>query len=134
MARLSAADARQLAADFHNLAFAVGKYRFDNWDQLSTAQRSRIEGLMWTLLNYSSDFSSQAIAITLNDLQDTLKNIKDVTSEAEQVIQRIRTFDTIIRIAAAATVLGATIASGNPSGIADALKGVYDQTACLGES
>lgn len=37
MATLSADDARQLAADFHELAVAIGHYRFDNWGQLSLA-------------------------------------------------------------------------------------------------
>ena len=126
MAQLSADNARQLAADFHDLAVAVGNYRFDNWEQLSPTQLSRLESLQWTLLNYSSDFSSQAIAITLTDLDNTLNNIKDATGKAEKAIGQIRSVDKIFRIATAATVLGAAIASGNPVGIADAVKATYN--------
>ena len=82
-----------------------------------------------TLLNYSADFSSLAITSTLSDLQSTLTNIKGATDKANEVIGKIRTFDKVIRIAAAATVLGAAIASSNPGGIADAVKAVCDATS-----
>src|ERR1019366_5645180 len=113
MPTLSEAQARELAANFHDLAVELGHYRFDNWDKLSASQRSRLEGLQWTLLNYSSDFSSEAIAITLSDLDATLKTIKGATDEAERAIKTIRTVDKVFRLAVAGTVLGAAIMSGN---------------------
>ena len=129
MATLSAADARQLAADFHELAVAIGHYRFDNWGQLSPALRSKLESSEWTLLRQSSDFSLQAMAITLSDIDATLKNIKGATDEARKAIGRIRTVDRVIRIASAATVLGAAIANGNPNGITDAVRALYDEAS-----
>lgn len=126
MPKLSADQARQLASDFHDLAFEFGHYRFDNWDSLSAAQRSKLEGLQWTLLNYSSDFSSQAMSITLQDIDATLQKIKDATDQAEKAIEDIKAVDKIFKVAVAGTVLGAAIVSGNPQGIVSAVQGMYD--------
>lgn len=61
MPNISADDARQLASDFHDLAVAIGNLEFAQWDDLTPAQRTKLDNLQWTLMNYSSDFSTQAI-------------------------------------------------------------------------
>jgi hypothetical protein len=129
MPTLSVDDIRQLAAGFHDLGVACGQYRFDNWKTLSPADQSKLEGLEWTLLNYSCDFSAEAMEQTLSYLASTLNDIKAATDQAEKAIKKIKTVDKVIKIAAAGAVLGAAIASLNPSGVADAVKGVYTAAA-----
>lgn len=126
MPTLSADQARQLAADFHDLAFALGQYRFDNWDDLSAAQRAKLGDLQWTLLNYSSDFTLQAMKITLQDVDATLQKIKGATDLAQAAIKKIQAVNKIFKVAVAGTVLGAAIVTGNATGIASALQGVAD--------
>ena len=101
MPKLSSDQAFQLANQFHDLSVAVGNERFDQWDELTPAQRKRLEDLQWTLMNYSSDFTAQAINFVVDDLQGTLAKITG----------------------ADATVLGAAIMSGNADG---ALKAAGD--------
>jgi paraquat-inducible protein B len=128
MGKLTADQARDLANQFHDLSVSVGDYRFDHWDDLTRATRDRLEDLQWTLMNYSSDFTSQAISLTLSDLQDTLDHIQRTTKKAQQVIKTIKTVDKVIRIAAAATVLAAAIMTGNAEAAIKAAEDTYEQT------
>jgi hypothetical protein len=116
MAKLSADQAFELADKFHDISVSVGNYRFDQWDKLTPSQRKRLEDLQWTLMNYSSDFVAQAINLIVDDLQGTLKKITGATSEANEAIAKIKTVSKVVVIAAAATVLGAAIMSGNADG------------------
>lgn len=130
MATLSADQAFELATRFHDISVSVGNYRFDQWDNLTESQRKRLEDLQWTLMNYSSDFVAQAINLVADDLEGTLKKITDATTEANDAIAKIETVSKVIVIAAAGTVLGAAIMSGNADGAlkasADLVQAVAD--------
>jgi homoserine kinase len=126
--KISADDARQLASDFHDMAMGLGTYKFAQWDNLTPAQRAKLDGWQWTLMNYSSDFSTQAIQISLDDLQVSLANIKKSTAAAKSVLAKIKTINKVVGVASAAAILAAAIMSGNPGGIASAAKGLLDQT------
>jgi|SRR5215472_11034984 len=123
MPNLSSDQAYQLANQFHDLSVAVGNWRFDQWDELSATQRKRLEDLQWTLMNYSSDFTAQAIDLVVQDLQATLSNITGATTQANKAIANIKLVSKVLVIAASATVLGAAIMSGNADG---ALKAAGD--------
>jgi hypothetical protein len=116
MAKLSADQAFELANEFHNLAVSVGNYRFDNWDDLTPTQRKRLEDLQWTLMNYSSDFIAQGISLTVDNLQGALNKLVNATSEANDAIKKIKVVNKVVAIATAATILGASIMSGNADG------------------
>jgi hypothetical protein len=120
MPNLSSDQAYQLASQFHDLSVAVGNYRFAHWDQLSAAERRRLEDLQWTLMNYSSDFTAQAISMVVDDLQGTLSKIRGATAQANKVINDIEIVSKVLVIAASAAVLGAAIMSGNAEGALEA--------------
>jgi len=116
MTKLSADQAFELAREFHNLAVSVGNYRFDNWDNLTANQRKRLEDLQWTLMNYSSDFIAQGISLTVDNLQGALNKLVNATSEANDAIKNIKVVNKVVAIATSATILGASIMSGNADG------------------
>jgi len=116
MPELSSDQAYQLASQFHEMSVAVGDYRFGHWDELSAAQRKRLEDLQWTLMNYSSDFTAQAISLVVDDLQGTLSKIRGAILQANKVINNIEVVSRVLVIAASAAVLGAAIMSGNAEG------------------
>jgi hypothetical protein len=68
-----------------------------------------LQDQQWTLMNYSSDFTSQAIMLTLDDLQGTLDNISSATARANKAIKTIALVNKVISIAASAMALAATI-------------------------
>jgi len=120
MPELSSDQAYQLASQFHEMSVAVGDYRFGHWDELSAAQRKRLEDLQWTLMNYSSDFTAQAISLVVDDLQGTLSKIRGAILQANKVINNIEVVSRVLVIAASAAVLGAAIMSGNAEGALEA--------------
>lgn len=126
MANLTAQQARDLANSFYELSKKLGDYRFGNWDNLTPSQRTKLENIQWTLMNYSSDFTAVAISQTVAELQNTLKNISDATDKMKKAIGNIQSIDKILKVAAAAVTLGASIATGNPIAIVKGLEGVAD--------
>jgi hypothetical protein len=118
---LTANEAVELALEFHDLSTSVANYRFNNWNTLGSNDRSELEDIQWTLMNYSSDFATVSMVITLAALPGVLQNIKNATQQANNALQTINILTKIITIASAAAVLGASIATDNPNAIGQAL-------------
>src|SRR5688572_8623517 len=97
--KLTADQARELARSFRDISVALGDYRFQNWDSLTKAQRQSIENAEWTLLNYSSDFITLAVGLTLDNAQGSLKRIQEATGTAKKIVETIKTIKKIILIA-----------------------------------
>jgi hypothetical protein len=126
--KLTANQARDLAQSFRSVSVSLGDYRFANWDSLTKAQRDAIEDAEWTLLNYSSDFVTQAVGLTLDDTKASLKNIQDTTTKAKKAVETIKTIKKVIVIAGAVIKLGAAIVSENPGVIAAAIGDLLSAT------
>ena len=118
---LSADEALDLAVQFHDLSTSVGNCRFNFWNSFSSDQRAALEDEHWSLMNYSSDFATIAMIATLAALPTVLQDIKNSTNQANNALQTISEITKIINIAAAAAVLGASIASDNPNAIEQSL-------------
>lgn len=119
--------ARQLAALFRNLSIQLGDFRFDNWGTLSPAYRQTIQDAEWTLLNASSDMTTTAVGIALENMQADLKAVIDATTKAKKTIGSIKKVKAVIEVAAAAVALAGAIASQNPSAIASAAANLYKE-------
>lgn len=124
--KLTAKQARDLAQSFRSVSVSLGEYRFANWDSLTKAQRDTIEDAEWTLLNYSSDFVTQAVGLTLDDAKGSLKNIQDATAKAQKAVETIKTIKKVVVIVGAVIKLGAAIVSENPSLIASATGDLFN--------
>jgi hypothetical protein len=124
--KLTANQARDLAQSFRNVSVSLGEYRFANWDLLTKTQRDTIEDAEWTLLNYSSDFVTQAVGLTLDDAKASLKNIQDATAKAKQAVETIKTIKKVVVIAGAVIKLGAAIVCENPGLIASATGDLFN--------
>lgn len=112
--------AREIAQAFLDASHALGKFRFDNWSNLTKAQRRTIEDTEWDLLNYSNSFVTTAVGIALDDMQADLKAIGDATAKAQKAIETIDRARDVLEVAAGLVVLGGALASQNPQAIASA--------------
>jgi len=121
MATLTTGQARDLARLYHDLATTLGRYRFDNWDDLTKARRASIEAIERSLLTASSDFTAMAIDLALDDVGPVLTRITRVTKRMTAAVKKLKQTDKIIRMAEAAVKLTGAILSGVPSAIASAL-------------
>ena len=102
-------DTKDLAKCFREVSVSLGNYRFNNWIKLSDQDRSSIEGMEWTLLNYSSDFITQAVGLILDDAKANLSQIQRAMDRANKAISKIRTVKKVFAIGASAAGLGAAI-------------------------
>ena len=121
MAELNADDARKLARSFYDLAGKLGKFRFDNWTQLTDAERSELESLEWTLLTQSSDLTTRAISLGTKDLQQSLQDISRAAKKMMREVDRAADVKRVIRIGNKALRLGAAVFTGNAQAITAAL-------------
>ncbi len=117
MPTLPADDARDLARQFGDLSYAVHVYLIENWKKLKPRERSLLEAYQWNLLGLSSDLVAQAVTVTLQDLEATLKKINDATTKARSVLKTIKDVQKAVTIVAAAAGLAAAIATGNAGAI-----------------
>jgi hypothetical protein len=121
MPELNADDARKLARSFYDLAGKIGKFRFDNWTQMTDAERSELESLEWTLLTQSSDLATRAISLATGDLQQSLQDISRAAKKMTREVERVANVKRVIRIGNKALRLGAAVFTGNAQAITAAL-------------
>lgn len=84
--------------------------------------------------DYSSDFSTQAIQISLDEIDSFPADIKKSTDAARAVLSKIISINKLIGIASAAAVLAASITSGSPTGNANVAKALLDQATVSGRA
>jgi hypothetical protein len=121
MPELNADDARKLARSFYDLAGKIGKFRFDNWTQMTDAERSELESLEWTLLTQSSDMTTRAISLTTDHLEVPLQDISRAAKKMTREVDRVADVKRVIRIGNKALRLGAAVFTGNAQAITAAL-------------
>ena len=78
------------------------------------------------MLNYSSEFITKAVGLTLDDAEGSLEKIQDATAKAKEAIETIKTIKKVIVISGAVIKLGAAIVSENPGLIASAIGDLFN--------
>lgn len=128
---LTAQEAFELSKQFRDFAITLGNYRFANWQTLSPLQRRDIEDEEWSLINASSDMTTKAVGLALEESESSLRSITKSITKAKQAIKKLQTVKQIINVAAAVVGLGAAIISKDPGSIAKNAKLVFDAAAIL---
>jgi len=126
---LTAAQAQQLAQTFHDLAAAIGAYRLAQVASLTDGQQFQLQNQQLQCVQFSNSFITAGLFAQQANLAATLKTIKQETDVAQKAISTINTADKVLQIATAVAVLGASIASLNPSAVASGIEGLVTATA-----
>lgn len=121
MPKLAAADARAIARDYHDIALSLGAYRFANWEKLSPARRAELERLQWTLLTFSSDMTTRAITLEVDDLDASRASLERAVKSLKRAVKHASDVRSAISAAARAVTLGAAIVTGNAVALAAAV-------------
>jgi hypothetical protein len=129
MPKLTSDQAFALALAFHDLANEIGNYRFRVHEELTPAERKRLQDLQFDVLNASTQFNALSLSLGLDELQETLDDIGAATAKMQKAIKKIKNVQQIIKIATAAVTLGGAIVSMNPGAIASAIGGVATAVA-----
>ncbi len=128
---ISKDQARALGRAFLDVAHALGTYRFESWNDLTVADRKRIEDEEWDLLTDSSSLTTKAVGVVLDDLKRDLAAIAAASAQATKVIGTIHDAKVVLKIAAAFVTLGGAIVSGNAVSIAMATAAAVTTTGAL---
>jgi len=121
---LSTDDAFELSKQFRELAINLGNYRFANWNMLTPAQRHDVEDEEWSLLNSSSDMTTKAVGLALEESEMNVQSIKSSVSKAKKAIKKLEKVGEVIKVATAAVGLAAAIVAKDPGAIAKNAKQV----------
>lgn len=124
MAKLTSQQASELANNFLGLAQAIGDFRFNNWDTLTKTENQKLGDLQWSILNFGEDILALSTTLVMDDVQDSLAQINDITEQIKGTIDNLKKVQKVIDVSAAIVTLGGAIISKNPKGVADSIKGV----------
>jgi hypothetical protein len=123
---LSAGDAFELSKQFRELAINLGNYRFANWNTLTPTQRRDLEDEEWSLLNSSSDMTTKAVGLALEESEINVQSIKSSVGKAKRSIKKLEKVTKVINVATASVGLAAAIVAKDPGAIAKNAKLVID--------
>jgi len=129
VAPLTPGQAGDLSQQFHDMASAIGTYRINNVATLTANQQYQLQNQQNLCYQYSNNFIAAGLSLEQTNLAATLQQIKQATAQAQQAIANIATINTILQIVSAVAVLGASIASMNPTAIASGVQGVITAIA-----
>jgi hypothetical protein len=121
MPKLTSDQAFELAKLFSDVAQKLTTYRMTNFDALTVNQRTKLEGLEFTIRNTSSDLIALSIKLEVDDLDATLKDIKGATDKMKKAISNLKKINKILKVATIVVTIGAAVVSGDASAIATAI-------------
>ena len=127
MPTLSSDQAFQLAKQFSDIARELTEYRMSNFAELTPDQRNQLEGLEFSIRNFSSDFVALSIKLELDDLDGALRDIKGATDKMKNAIGNLEKVNKILKVATTVVTIGAAIVSGNPAAIASAVGAAFEE-------
>lgn len=119
-------DAFELSKQFRDLAISLGNYRFTNWQGLTANQRRDLEDEEWSLLNASSDMTTKAVGLALEESEINLQAVKSSVGKAKRAVKKLEKVGDVIKVATAAVGLAAAIVAKDPGAIAKNAKLVLD--------
>ena len=122
---LTSHDAFELSKQFRALSIHLGNYRFANWENLTPTQRRDIEDEEWSLLNSSSDMTTRAVGLALEESEVSFQTLKRSVRKAKSAVKKLEKFSKVIKVATAAVGLAAAVVSKDPGSIAKNAKNVF---------
>jgi len=120
MPELTVEQAEQLANQALSLKKAVGEFRNRFFDTLTPPQRDGLRTLAIALGDEVDHLTAVAIKLSLDDLQDTLAHLREITSGVNDAVAHLNEVRKIITVATALVGLGAAITSADPGGVLSA--------------
>lgn len=119
------AEARTLSIWFLDLSTELNEYRKNRWDSLSSEQRQSLKDAMEDLLTSSSELTTAAIGLTLDESEASFERLRESTERAKDAVKTLHTVGKVINVATAAVGLAAAILSKDPGAVGKHTKSLY---------
>lgn len=120
MATLTSQQANELANYFLAMAEAVGDYRYQNFDSLSTQENKEIKDSLVFIRKCANELFTLSATLVLDDAQMSLSTIGEVTNQMKGTYKKVQDVQKAINMAASIVTLGKAILLKNPQQIGDA--------------
>ena len=112
--KITADQARALSKDFHDAALALGKYRSDNWNTLKQKEHEQIDAEQWSLLNASSDMTTKAVGLSLDEADASFEDIQGATAKGLKALKKVNEIKRALSIAGSLLQLAGAVVAGSP--------------------
>ncbi|MGI9547263.1 MAG: hypothetical protein ACR2MM_08510 [Flavobacteriaceae bacterium] len=120
MPKLTSAQARELSRSFRGMAQAIGDYIFDNWNNLTGSQRTKLTNFEDSLRSSGADMLALSTTLILEEVESSLTIISEITTEIKEDYKKLARFQDAIKLAANMVTLGAAVISKSPESIGKA--------------
>jgi hypothetical protein len=122
MPDIISSEAQQLCDLFTKLAGEVDAYRNAHYDELTPAQRAKLEEQIQELYDFHDRFAGDVIQDTLDALQGDLTTLTSVTQQAIDALKHLNSVAKAINIVSAAANVAEAIFGGGYGQIPDAVR------------
>jgi hypothetical protein len=126
MGNLTEEQANDLANNFLVLAEETGKFRINKKNKLTPLENQKLADWQWQIINFGEDFIALSVTLVMEDVQNSLAKIDQITVQIKGTIQTLKDIQKGIGIVAATVSLGTSILSKQPLAIADSIAGLID--------
>jgi hypothetical protein len=126
VANLTPLQATHLADNFLDLAKAIGDFRYNNWYSLTDEEKQNLAALKSSIMNYGEDILALSTTLIMDDVQTSLGQINNITSQIKGTIQTLHNIQKGFDVASSIVNLGAAIISLNPQSVVKAIGGVIN--------
>jgi hypothetical protein len=116
----------QQSREHQAAAEEITRFHLNNFQKLSAAESARLDERETEIREISRRLLNEAAAILWEDLQGTLKNIREATDKMRSVRAHLKSVQRTLSFAAAVIGLGGAILSQNPIAVATSALGVVD--------
>lgn len=99
---------------FHQLGNTIGEYIQENKSTLSDTERNALFDKQIELLRLSGEINMWGVALVFEDVQETISQLENITSEVKKTIRKVLAVQKAIDIAASIVELGTAIIAKDP--------------------
>lgn len=117
----NASEINKIAENLISFAENIGKYRENNYENISKDENDILLTIQKSMLEYSDELCTQSAIIVSDEVQDSLKSINNLIVEINESINDLKEIQKTIDLATAIINVGTSIISQNPGAIGKSL-------------
>ena len=124
MENLNSEQVKKLADDFMKMANALGNYRYENFDTLTSEENLELKALHSKTLSRTTELYTKAAVLVLEDVEASLTKIGNITEQTLQLYTNLNSTQGILDRATSILTLATSIISLDVKGIGTSLQGL----------
>jgi len=124
MENLNSEQVKKLADDFMKMANALGNYRYEHFEDLSSEENLKFKELHSLTLSKTTELYTKAAVLVMEDVQISLDKIETITVETQELYMKLNNVQHILDRATSVLTLATSIISLDVKAIGASLTGL----------